>query len=95
MVECWKIIKKKLIETDDLSKTLSKTLSDLHIALINLKIVSANSGEKGHTSGITPIADYIESILNNTNKKLIIHKSGNSEISKNVSILDDFFENYK
>jgi hypothetical protein len=92
MKKHWDVVRREMGSTLELSQNIVKSNSDLHMALINLKIIGAQiSGDAA--KGITPIAAYIEKVLTDINEKIDNHKNNNSKnVHSSVIELDKYFE---
>lgn len=89
----WEHLKDILLRTKEGNDILIKTLSDLHIVLINLKIEAAHiTADTNIKTGIVPIADEVERILDRIDKGVHDITKDRAKSLECIDILTEYFK---
>ena len=92
MNENWELVRNEFSDIKKFEVSVSSVFSNLHIALINLKIEAARLDLEGKPNGIIPISNYVENSLKDMENHLKQHKVKEVSIGKAIKSLDDYFK---
>lgn len=89
--EAWKFIAEKMRNLSELDDILIGESRDIHLAVLNLKVISAHLQSSGLANGITPVCQLIDRISNDLSKYSRGLKAQRGKAKDSISVLDEHF----